>query len=257
MSRVSGVFGGIKRHSARTTATAPTVFSAPSACDTTGGITDFGMDGNAVEGNCFDAAIAHALMCQATEALDLAGNPTYVAGFVPYDEATVVGWYHAYETAQGWSTVPPGEGTDITSGAAWFLANVEDIEAIGVIAGGPDGEFDANVIREAIFDFQGGAIVCWALDPDAQTEFTDHVCWGVQSAKPDAQEGHATTGALYDQSGITVVTWSQLQCTTDLVDANCIDGLVVIASKWLRAKMGDSYADQVIAKWALTTKEAT
>ena len=37
MSRVSGVFGGIKRHSARTTATAPTVFSAPSACDTTGG----------------------------------------------------------------------------------------------------------------------------------------------------------------------------------------------------------------------------
>jgi hypothetical protein len=253
---VSGVFGGVKRHSATTTATAPTEFTAPVAADATGGVTDFGMDDNDVDGCCFEAAFAHGLMCQASVGLDPSGAPTYAGGFVPPTAEVVKGWYDTYLESQGQPTTSPGSGTDITSGVQWFLDNVDDVEAVGIIAADDNGGFDPRLIREAIFDTQGGAVICWALDQRAQQEFDDDVCWGAQSANPDYEEGHATNGAVYDPSDVTVVTWARLQCTTDLVDQNCIDGLVVFVSKGLRAKLGDAYADGVIAKWGLTKKAA-
>ena len=256
-ARVSGVFGGVKRHSATTTATAPTTFTAPIACDPASGFNDLRMEGNDEWGNCFFVGGLNAVTLQSFSALDPNGKATYVPGFTPYADDQAVAWYKAYLESQGQPATPPGNGTDITSGTAWLLANVDDIEAVGVIAGGPNGEFDSHVVREAIWDTQGGAIVCWALDPMAQQEFEDHQCWGAQSANPDYEDGHATDGASYDQLGITVATWAQFECTTDLADANCIDGLVLIVSKGLRAKLGDSYVDQVIAKWGLTTKAAT
>lgn len=248
--RTAGRFG-VKRHlpfDPTFAATAPEL-SPPASFDATHGLTDWGMDGNDQWGNCFWAAIAHAQICQALTGLNADGTPSYVDGFTPAQATDVVGWYRKYLAAQGEPTDPPGTGTGISDGAHFALA-LGLVEAIGVIP----GPLTPDLVHQAIADFHGGVVLCLALDPLAQDEFQRGLPWGTESANPDYQEGHAVTGVAYGPEGDKVVTWAKVQGTTIPFDNNCVDGLVVLVTPYLKESGVDS--DALIAKWDLQTEQS-
>jgi hypothetical protein len=223
-TRIAGLFG-IKRHLAlaeELRAQGPRAVNPPISFDATRGITNWGMEGNDVYGNCFWAALYHALWAQT--GVQPTGDP--------------VAWYQTYLASQGEPTSAPGDGTDPSSGSQSIL-NQGLAQAVGVI----QGPVSPALTHQAIVDFHGGVIVCLALDPDAQQEFAAHLPWGAESANPDVMDGHAVTGVAYTLSGDVFVTWGALQSSTIRFDDNCIDGLVLIL-----AHGGDS---ALIAKWGL------
>lgn len=248
--RNAGRFG-VKRHlpfDPTFAATAP-VLSPPASFDATHGLTDWGMDGNDRWGNCFWAAVAHAQICQALTGLNADGTPSYVDGFAPAQSTDVVGWYRKYLASQGEPTDPPGTGTGISDGAHFALSQGL-LEAVGVIP----GPLTTDLVHQAIADFHGGTILCLALDPMAQDEFRNGVAWGTESANPDYEEGHAVTGVAFDTSGDRVITWGRVQGTTIPFDNNCVDGLVVLVTPYLKESGVDT--DALIAKWGLQTTQS-
>jgi hypothetical protein len=256
--RLAGLFGVIRHQEvdAGVAAIIPPNLAPPATFDSTFSLSQFGMQGNDQLPNCFWAALAHAMMLQALTGLNDRQQPVYVDGFTPLTDDAAVTWYRAYQASKGEPTDVPGSGTGVYDGAASIAA--QGLAAyVGVLgytttdaAGNP--AYDATTIRQAIVDFDGGAIFCLALDTKAMQEFTDHVPWGTESTNPDAQEGHAVTGPAYSENGIVFITWAELEMSTDQFDTNCIDGLVLVITKGFVLKNGADAAAALAAKWGLT-----
>ncbi|HWD97368.1 MAG TPA: hypothetical protein VG246_13185 [Acidimicrobiales bacterium] len=247
---------GVIRHAPKDEAVAaaypPADPDLPDTYDATHGEKVYGMQGNDKWPNCFWAAVAHATTVQALTGLDDKGHPTFVEGAVIPHPDEAVEWYKVYCEANGQPPTPLSDGTSPYAGAKSILAQGL-AEYVGVL--GPEDRdaegnsvFDASIIEQAIYDTQGGVIICLALDPDAEKEFDDHVPWGTQSSSPDAEDGHAVTGVAYDPTNKECITWAQLQLMTNEFDINCIDGLVLVLTKHFQ---GDDAA--VAAKWGLTS----
>ena len=246
---LAGRFGVIRGEAANEwVAAAPTTLDPPDAYDSTFGLKRFGMQGNAQYGNCFWAALVHAMMLQALLSFD--AKPVYAKGFKAPASDAGVKWYEAYERENGQSTQPPGDGTGIFTGVASIAK-----QKLALSAGVVQGPFTPELIRQAIYDFDGGALFCLALDPKAQQEFNDHEPWGTLSTNPDAQDGHAVAGAAYSPSGLTFVTWAALEGSTDAFDLNCIDGLVLVITHGYVLKHGVEAAQALESKWGLTSIE--
>lgn len=244
---LAGRFGVIRNEASdeKWVATTPLTFDAPADFDATLGLKKFGMQGNAEYGNCFWAALVHSTMLQALTGFD--GGPIYAKGFKAPASDAGVKWYEVYERSQGQSTAPPGNGTGIFTGVASIAK-----QGLALWAGVVKGPFTPALIRQAIYDFDGGAIFCLALDPKAQQEFNDHEPWGTLSTNPDVQDGHAVPGGSYSPNGVTFVTWAALEPSTDEFDLNCIDGLVLVITHGFILKHGAQAAQALASKWGLT-----
>ena len=247
----AGLFGVIRTEAPdeKWVATTPSDLDPPPSFDATLGMTKYGMQGNAVYGNCWWAALAHVQMVQALIGSE-EGHPVYVKGFKSPASDAGVEWYKVYERSQGQSTTPPGNGTGIFTGVA-SIAEQKLALAAGIVR----GPFTPALIRQAIYDFDGGVTFCLALDPDAQQEFNDHVPWGTDSTNPDAEDGHAVAGAAFTPNGVTFVTWAALEGSTDQFDLNCIDGLVLLITHGYLLKHGATQAESLATKWGLTIIE--
>lgn len=257
--RATGVYG-VRRHEAPTNlaATTPATIEIPEEFDSSLGLDITSMFGNNDYGDCFWAMVANALIFQALVDLNDREQPEFVEGFTPPTNEEPVGWYATYLKAQGTPLEgPPGAGTGIYSGAQSILDQGLALY-VGVLGptvpGGEDGSYtyDPQVIRQAIYEFDGGAGFCLALDPKAMQEFARHVPWGTESTKPDAEMGHAVDGSAYAAAGLTFWTWAHPQMSTDAFDTNCIDGLVLMITEGYVTKNGEDAALALAARWGLT-----
>jgi hypothetical protein len=252
---------GYKRHVApdpKVAATAPsaTDFGAPPESDFTFGRAVYGMQGNAEWGNCWFAALIHCRTITAIVSF-VNGATTFVAGFKEDDSDAGVRLYNRYQVSQGQKPVAPGEGTDPYTGITFALN--EGLIYAGGVLGPPDRQTDGTAyfapatVGEAVYDFQGGVIACWALDPDAEQEFDDHQSWGTQSSTPDDQDGHATSIAKYQPGNPiqTVITWAALEGVLELMSENCMEGLCLVITEGFILKNGQAAADALVAKWQL------
>ena len=196
-------------------------------------------------GCCAETALAVALTNQAT--VSVTDNvPTYVEGFAEVTDADVSKWYHAIAKEEG-EPFTTGEGPGTSPYALMQYVLQEKL----VLACGVLGAVSADVIAQAIYDTDGGAIVTWALDRDFDQEFDDHKCWGAMSHTPDAQDGHATDGLGWGEGFTPLVdTWTRIQCTTEKFVADCQDGLILILTKPWVEQGGD--LDAIVSKWGLT-----
>ena len=250
---------GLKRHvpvDATVSATGPVDLTGPADYDATQGHKHYAMQGNDTLPNCFFAAAVHSRTTQAVESVD--GNATvFVKGFEidPTDAGAAL--YEEYVASQG--ETMPGSGTDPYSGTT-FLLGKGYWKYAGVL--GPTSRtakdepyFEPLTVKEAIFDFQGGAILLLALDPDAEQEFEDDEPWGTQSSTPDDNDGHAVSGVKYQQGNpiTTCITWAALEGMLEEFDINCIEGLVLTISDAFILKNGQAAADALVAKWGLQT----
>lgn len=234
-------------------ATAPVTLNAPPSYDATCGLWLWGMQGNDTLSNCFWAAVAHSKMLHAlTASTDKGEKPVYIPGFIPPSAHAGKNWYDRYLIANGQPTTPPGPGTGIYSGAQSMLT--QHLALYVAVLGPTDGsQYDPAVIRQVIFDFQGGAIFCLALDPDAREEFAKRVPWGTESTQPDAALGHAVSGAAYTPQGLTFITWGRPQLSTDQFDTDCIDGIVLMITKSFATRNGEDTVQRLVSEYSLTS----
>lgn len=256
--RTAGVYG-VRRHEEPTdlTAIVPEDLGIPEEYDGSQGLDRTLMFGNGKYGNCFWAMVANASIFQALTGLNDRQQPVFVEGFTPPTNEEPVGWYKTYLAAQGTPlTGPPGPGTGIYSGAQSILDQglAEYVAVLGPTVRNADGSYsyDPAVVRQAIFEFSGGAGFCLALDPKAMQEFARHEPWGTESTKPDAEMGHAVDGNSYAPTGVVFWTWTEPEMSTDQFDLNCIDGIVLFITKGYVAKIGDQAAVSLAARWGMT-----
>lgn len=218
----------------------------PATWSATKGRTTFPWWLNQTLGCCAETATAVAFTNQATTELDTAGGAIYTAGFKEITNDDVSKWYHEIADLEG-EPFTTGEGP----GTSPYALREYLLEKKLVVACGVLGPVAADVIAQAIYDTDGGAIVTWALDDDCFQEFDAHECWGTMSVKPDAQDGHATDGLGWS-TGFTplVDTWTEIQCTTPQFVAACQDGLILVLTKPWVEQGGD--LDTIVSKWGLT-----
>ena len=231
-------------------AMAPVACTAPSTADFTFGRKTYGMQGNDKWSNCWWAGLVHVSTVQATVSFD--EHPTFVSGYTPLGPNTGQEWYNRFQVSLGQKVEAPGQGTDPSQGIAFALQ--EKLIYAGGVVGQP---LTLETVAEAIYDFQGGVIYCLALDDDAEQEFDDQEPWGTESSVPDDNDGHATTGVIYDLTSTvptTCITWAALEGMTGPFDANCIEGFCPVITQGFILKNGQAQADALVAKWQLQTQ---
>jgi len=241
---------GVKRHEPldpNYAATAPTELTALAEWSATKGRTAFPTWGNLTWPNCFWAMLGNMTLLQAQ-----VSQEKYVEGFTPPPSADGIEWYKVYCVANGQPPTIDSQGTGIYSGAASILAQ-KLARYVGVL--GPP--YSVALIREALWDFDGGCGFCLALDPDADQEFDEHLPWGADSTQPDAADGHAVAGCFYDPTNTGCVTWGVApQLMTAAFDTNCVDGLVLVITEGFITKFGEARAAQLASKWGLTKEDS-
>lgn len=175
--------------------------------DGTGGITNWGMDGNDVWGDCGAAATDHYDMAKLAKVslLNTLGNPKY-QGTLPT--------YWAYGLAQGelgTAPNPPDEPDQGVDNATWFGWLFEQ----KIIEGYAEVPLPYLNYYAPMF---GGAVVGQALPNSAIQDFeaSPPVPWGQANENPNPDEGHDTLYiAFHDDGSGEMVTWGGLQPITN------------------------------------------
>lgn len=257
--RTSGIYG-IRRGETPTelAATVPLDTGIPESFDGSQGLDKTFGFGNLQFSNCFWAMVANVSIFQALTGVNDRQQPVFVDGFTPPTQHEPVVWWERYLAAQGtpFTGKPPGPGTGLYSGAQSVLDQglAEYAAVLGPTIRDADGNYsyDPQVVRQAIYEFSGGAGFCLALDPKAMQEFARHEPWGTLSTKPDAELGHAVDGVAYSPSGVVFWTWSEPEMSTDQFDLNCIDGIILLITKGYVTKIGEQAAVSLAARWGMT-----
>lgn len=190
----------------RTTAAAP-----PASGDVTMGLTDWGMLGNDVFGDCGPAATMHCRMAKALVSVEN-GTPTYEPGFVPPSTSYTEALYFGYGEAMG-------EGNHADQGVTnrtWlhWLYTQGLVEWYGELDPSNPAELYSAMLACK------GVLVAVALPGDAEQQFEAHEPWSIDGAPVEG--GHDILLVRYDLTSDTFVTWGALQEATVNWDADCI-----------------------------------
>ena len=147
--------------------------------DVTGGITDFGMMGNDVWGNCFACGERHLEMTTAKAA--------GIAGPGP-DDTTAVTWCEQYTGV----TTPPGPGADLASFLLWLFKR-------GLVKAFAPVDHRDKVAMQGLMQAGFGLYLGVSLTDDNEAQFSAGQPW--TGGSPDPANGHC-------------VVWSKSQSAT-------------------------------------------
>ena len=173
----------------------------------TEGISDWGMLGNDVWGDCAQAAEFHVEMT------------TAAAAGTPYPTPPFTVAVNRYKKFTG-SHTPPGPGTTLADYYHWLYKRGQIIAFAPV---DPKNVIAKDALMQAGFGLQVGV----TLTRHAETEFNHSETWGEGAVTPTPALGHAivrvrATGTRPSDES-TYVTWGAEQPATRRWDGLCVD----------------------------------
>lgn len=218
----------------------------PDSANVTGGIRNFGVLGNDVDGDCVVAAVEHIVMCKSVQKASKWKHVLYRLGFKPPSTKFTLALYAKYLLTL---SEKPGPETGVDPGSffAWLLAQ-EMITSWGIVT--PDQ------CDQAIIDYRGVlAAIC--LTTDNYENVGPKGIWEVgPNNQPNPQLGHGIALVEFTQTLYTCVTWGYLQRMTvaclDISSGPNFGGLFVFTTTEDEDRLGhDAYVSLVAATNAL------
>jgi len=170
---------------------AGTLPTASFPIDTTGGITDFGLMGNDLYGNCGACGEVHLEMTTAVMAGVLGPPP---------NSPLAVTRYNDYDGNQP----PPGPGVDLASYAKWLFEQ-------GLIKGWAPVDLSNRDQAFALMQAAGGLYIGVNLTDNNESQFNNGQPFDPQGQQPNPQDGHCVdlSKAATATSGLEVITWGR------------------------------------------------
>jgi hypothetical protein len=195
----------------------------PSSGDVTNGITQWGMLGNDVYGDCVPAATEHYRMSK---------------GLFTGDAAPTTGetedLYFDYGVAQGEQGPTPDEGVEIASWLKWLFDETQAAKIAGddieEIAYAEIDDLTMASLNSEMLAFRG-IILGVNLTDDAQQLFPNSPWTIANGEQPDPNEGHGILHVKYDDAAKLAgeVSWALIEgATYDWIEACCEEAWVIM-----------------------------
>jgi hypothetical protein len=191
----------------------------PATADVRGGIRNWGMLGNDVNGDCVCAATEHLEMVHNLATTSSWKKLLYRLGFKPPSTKFTLELYTEFLATLG--EKPPETGINPEQWFPWLLTK-------GIITEWQAVALDAPSVQQALIDWKGCLIALMLTDHAYQYTFTKEPWEMLPGDVPDPKNGHAVALVSYNQTDYGVVTWGRMKSMTNefaaAYPAGCVYG---------------------------------